>query len=100
MACPSAVVRGEWCPDGLSHQEAPQADGEEEAPQAAEEDADPAQEQEIGPAGPVRLAVATAVPCRYFLFALAPVSSTRRPGRANSPTMVKAARPTPRAERT
>jgi hypothetical protein len=32
---------------GLSHQEAPQADGEDEAPQAAEEDADPAQEQEV-----------------------------------------------------
>src|SRR5579862_1692800 len=36
-----------WWPDGLSHQEAPQADGEEEAPQAAQEDADPAQEQEV-----------------------------------------------------
>src|ERR1700761_2566788 len=47
MACPSAVVpKGSW-PDGLSHQEASQADGEEEAPQAAEEDADPAQEQEV-----------------------------------------------------
>src|ERR1700722_2273548 len=47
MACPSAVVPKGWWPDGLSHQEAPQADGEEEAPQAAEEDADPAQEQEV-----------------------------------------------------
>src|SRR5690349_22232663 len=47
MACPSAIVaKGRW-PDGLSHQEAAQADGEEEAPQAAEEDADPAQEQEV-----------------------------------------------------
>jgi len=52
MACPSAIVaKGRW-PDGLSHQEAAQADGEEEAPQAAEEDADPAQEQEVaGAAG-------------------------------------------------
>src|SRR6185437_13762649 len=47
MACPSLVVPKGWWPDGLSHQEAPQADGEEEAPQAAEEDADPAQEQEV-----------------------------------------------------
>src|ERR1700749_4953733 len=47
MACPSAVVPKGWWPDGLSHQEATQADGEEEAPQAAEEDADPAQEQEV-----------------------------------------------------
>src|ERR1700741_4663754 len=47
MACPSAVVaKGRW-PDGLSHQEAAQAHGEEEAPQTAEEDADPAQEQEV-----------------------------------------------------
>src|ERR1700757_4819064 len=47
MACPSAVVPKGWWPDGLSHQEASQAHGEEEAPQAAEEDADPAQEQEV-----------------------------------------------------
>src|SRR6201999_3963650 len=57
MACPSAVVPKGWWPDGLSHQEAPQADGEEEAPQAAEEDADPAQEQEVaGSAGATVLA--------------------------------------------
>src|ERR1700744_4025220 len=51
MACPSAVVPKGWWTDGLSHQEAPQADGEEEAPQAAEEDPDPAQEQEVSSAG-------------------------------------------------
>src|ERR1700733_10383022 len=47
MACPSTIVPKGWWPHGLSHQEASQADGEEEAPQAAEEDADPAQEQEV-----------------------------------------------------
>src|ERR1700728_554151 len=34
---------------GLSHQEAPQAHGQEEAPQAAAQDARPAQEQEVAP---------------------------------------------------
>ena len=33
---------------GLSHQEAPQANGQEEAPQVAAEDQGPAQEQEVG----------------------------------------------------
>ena len=189
MACPSAVVRGGWWPDGLSHQEAPQADGEEEAPQAAEEDANPAQEQEVGfavtgggedpaispplpprgpgaPGTPVRWLPGPARRCSgwsgwplalgpwpwaardLFTFALvAAVNSTRepplgcrragcravaagrsvlpaqhaplcpgaaltaprapalvlstgRPSRTNSPTMVRTARPTPRAEQT
>src|ERR1700683_5031343 len=34
---------------GLSYQEAPQAHGQEEAPQAAAQDARSAQEQEVGP---------------------------------------------------
>jgi hypothetical protein len=33
---------------GLSHQEAPQANGQEEAPQVAAEDQGPAQEPEVG----------------------------------------------------
>jgi hypothetical protein len=39
------IERGWFC--GLSYQEAPQADGEEEAQEAAAEDARAAQEQEI-----------------------------------------------------
>jgi hypothetical protein len=39
------IERGWFC--GLSYQEAPQADGEEEAPEAAAEDTRAAQEQEI-----------------------------------------------------
>ena len=41
---------------GLSHQEAPQANGQEEAPQTAAEDPGTAQEQEVRRAGvPARL---------------------------------------------
>src|SRR5581483_3427214 len=47
VSMPVSQVSEQGWSCGLSHQEAPQANGEEEAPQAAAEDARPAQEQEV-----------------------------------------------------
>src|SRR6516165_279813 len=84
MACPSAVVPRGWWPDGLSHQEAPQADGEEEAPQAAEEDAHPAQEQEVAARAARISAGRPPRPAGIAHDYVAPVWLTARPRRTNA----------------